>query len=386
MVKYTDIARECVTSNMEAKENKLDFGCFESIVKIDSVKKEKYYGKAKGEYYLLDCPNLHALAPVVYEYIIEQVASYLRYKIKKITNKQNYKVLVVCLGNENIVSDSLGASVFSNLITTPFSDEVVNDKRKSFNNAKFNERHMRLSQENLNAKISKIYAQKTGNVFDDACSDVRLTERDRAIMEAYESGVVFDDLPKNVHIHSFADRNCKKRYANNFNNEIKMHQSQNILQAVKTSVFGKTGIDTAKLTKGIKDIAEPDVVILIDSLCSSSLNRIGTSIQISDSGLVAGGAIGRQGTLINALYLKCPTLAIGIPFVVRVETIVNEILSTMSDVGIDDSKTISNKCRNLLVAPKEIDSMVELGAHIVASAINLAVLDFSTNEQRLMKI
>lgn len=386
MINYTDIAKECVTSNMEAKENKLDFGCFESIVKIDSAKKEKYYGKAKGEYYLLDCPNLHSLAPIVYEYIVEQVASYLRYKIRKITNKQNYKILVVCLGNENIVSDSLGASVYSKLITTPFSGGVKEDEGNLLKSNINRCSNLNLNKSNLNFETSKNLISKFAYELDNGYSDVRLTERDRKIIDAYESGVPFNDLPKNLHLDSFMYRNLKKRDVKHFNNVSNERQSQNILQAVKTSVFGKTGIDTAKLTKGIKDIVEPDAVILIDSLCSSSLNRIGTSIQISDSGLVAGGAVGRQGTLINAPYLKCPTLAIGIPFVVRIETIVNEILSTMSDVDIGDNKTISNRCRNLLVAPKEIDLMVELGAHIIASSINLAVLDFSTSEQRMMKI
>lgn len=282
---YTDIAFEAVNSSFAKKANDLEYGCTESIVKIDNYKKEKLYNKPKGEYYLLDCPNLNSLAPVVYEYIIEQVASYLRHKINSVTNKDNYSVLVVCLGNENIVSDSLGSEVFSKLITTTYDNEYSNS-----------------------------------------------------------------------------------------------------LQAIRTSVFGKTGIDTATLTKGITNLTNPDVVLLIDSLCSVSINRIGTSIQISDTGLVAGGAIGRQGKLINAPFLKCPTLAVGIPFVVRVETIIGEVLNALSDTILEENKTLDNKCRNLLVAPKDIDNMVELGSYLIASAINLAVLDLSIEEQRLIRM
>ncbi|MGN1227924.1 MAG: GPR endopeptidase [Christensenellales bacterium] len=282
---YTDIAVECVNSKFDDNEKSLEFGCTESVVKIDSSKKQKIYNKPKGEYYLLDCPNLNSLAPVVYDYIIEQVASYLKCKIKSVTNKEKCKVLVVCLGNENVVSDSLGAQVFDKLITSVHKGE-----------------------------------------------------------------------------------------------------GESSLQAIRTSVLGKTGIDTATLTKSVTTLLNPDVVLLIDSLCSLSINRIGTSIQIADSGIVAGGAIGRQGQLINAPFLRCPTLAIGIPFVVRVETIIADVLNQLSDVQIGDNKTVNAKCKNLLVAPKEIDSMVELGSNLIASAINLAVLDLSVDEQRLIKL
>lgn len=282
---YTDIAMECVNSLMTKKENQLDFGCREVVVNIDSIKKEKMIGKPKGEYYLIDCPNLNSLAPVVYEYIIEQVSSYLRYKIRKETKKDVNKVLVICLGNENVVSDSLGAKVFEKLITTNT---------------------------------------------DDVC--------------------------------------------------------RNSLQAIKTSVLGSTGIETSTLAKSITATLNPDIVILIDSLCSVSTHRVGNSIQINDCGIIAGGAVGRNGKLINNSLLHCPTLAMGVPFVVRVETIIGDVLNMMTDLNLEDDLTINNKCADLLVTHKDIDKLVELDSFIIASAINMAVLDLSLKEQRIIKI
>lgn len=415
---YTDIAKECASLKMEEKENRLDFGCYQSIVKIDSAKKERIYGKPRGEYYLLDCPNLNALAPIVYEYIIEQVASYLRYKIEKVTNKHTYKALVVCLGNENIVSDSLGASVFSKLITSPLSESVsASGKNRTPLNGvdvkqcgkpapkvtKGNQNQQPkpkgnkgTNAENLRNLIRFNYAGKGKNKGKfslnptthyhqqngatqcefgaDYSGNTRLSEYERTLLNCYENGTSYEDLP------------ISKFHSTTHTNGEDYTCCGNTLQAVKTSVFGKTGINTAQLTKGIKNITDPDVVILIDSLCSKSLSRIGSSIQIADAGLVAGGAIGRQGTLINAPFLKCPTLAVGMPFIVRVETIVNEVLSSMSDVAMEENKTMSAKCKNLLVAPKDIDVMVELGSHLIASAINLAVLDLTTEQQRMIKI
>ena len=282
---YSDIAVECVNSMFKRKENTLDYGCYESVIKIDSTRKQNEYNKPKGEYYLLDCPNLHKLAPIVYEYIIMQLSSYIKCKIANLLKKPAYKILVCCLGNENLVSDSLGCKVFDKIISSVGENE-----------------------------------------------------------------------------------------------------NENTLMSIKTSVYGKTGIKTADFIKSISEISNADLVIVIDALCSSSISRIGTSIQVTDSGIVAGGAMGASGKLINAQFLHKPTIVIGIPFVVRVETIIKEVLSNLSDNDLEDTKTISAKSHGLIVTPKDIDSMVELGSYIIASAINNAVLDLDINEQRLLKL
>lgn len=285
MNNYSDIAMECINSRLERKENKLDFGCFETIIKIDNAKKEKEFGKPRGEYYLLDCPNLHSLAPIVYDYLIEQLSSYLKYKITALTHKEKNKILVVCLGNGNIVSDSLGENVYEELIAL----------------------------------------------------------RNR---EAEESS----------------------------------------LQIIRTDVFGKTGIDSAEQVKAIVGITKPDAVILIDSLCAQRMSRVGTSIQVSDTGLVAGGALGLRNSTINSQLLKCPTLALGVPFVVKAETVYRDFIYSLCEAEIEESKAIPSQYQNLLVAPKDIDNMVKLASFIISTAINQAVLNLTPEEQKLMKL
>mgnify|MGYP003307064190 CR=1 FL=1 len=70
-------------------------------------------------------------------------------------------------------------------------------------------------------------------------------------------------------------------------------------------VLGTTGIETIEVVKGIVDNLKPKLIIAVDSLCSKNINRIGKSIQISDTGIVPGGGVGnRQEELSQKTHPK----------------------------------------------------------------------------------
>ena len=71
-------------------------------------------------------------------------------------------------------------------------------------------------------------------------------------------------------------------------------------------VMGITGIETYDAVMGIIDNIKPDFIIVIDSLCASSIDRLNRTIQITDTGIHPGSGIGN-----------------GIPTVVEASTIVS---------------------------------------------------------------
>ena len=112
---YTDIAYEKCDTKMQKRSENLDYGCVEFLVDINSTFKERRYEKPRGRYYLLNCPNLDLLAPVVYEYIVSRLSNYLKKIFSSKIQSINKKILVVGLGNEHLVSDSLGAKTVNKL-------------------------------------------------------------------------------------------------------------------------------------------------------------------------------------------------------------------------------------------------------------------------------
>lgn len=132
--------------------------------------------------------------------------------------------------------------------------------------------------------------------------------------------------------------------------------------AISPSVLGVTGIETIDIVVGTIEKVKPDVVIVVDSIISNSYNYIGKCFQISTNGLVPGSGVLNSQKKLDASTLKTPVISIGIPLVVSCASIVDEYLETDCD-----------ELENLIVTKKDIDTLVDCSANIVATSINLAI-------------
>lgn len=139
-------------------------------------------------------------------------------------------------------------------------------------------------------------------------------------------------------------------------------------------VLGTTGIETIEIVKGIVDNLKPKLIIAIDSLCSKNINRIGKSIQISDTGIVPGGGVGNRQEELSEKTLGIPVIGIGIPTVLDAATIVIDTLNAC-EVKVKEDELV-NKMKlnkfNFIVTPKEIDSLIENVTTIVSEGINMS--------------
>lgn len=164
------------------------------------------------------------------------------------------------------------------------------------------------------------------------------------------------------------------------------------VSAVSPGVLGTTGIETVEILKGIVDNIKPKLIIVIDALASRSIERISSTIQISDTGIVPGAGVGNTRKEISINTVGVPVVALGIPTVVELATIVSEGI----DIFIDrlqekaESNDYLNNLQqndkyeevkealnvgdyNMIVTPKEIDDLIENMKDIVARGINFAV-------------
>jgi len=164
------------------------------------------------------------------------------------------------------------------------------------------------------------------------------------------------------------------------------------VSAISPGVLGTTGIETVEILKGIVDNINPKLLIVIDALASRSIERISSTIQISDTGIVPGAGVGNTRQEISQESLGIPVVAIGIPTVVDLGTIIDEGL----DIFIEklqekaESNEYLNKLKeqdnyeeikealapndyNMIVTPKEIDDLIENMKDVIARGINYAV-------------
>ena len=187
------------------------------------------------------------------------------------------------------------------------------------------------------------------------------------------------------------------------------------VSGIAPGVMGTTGIETFDIIQSIIKKIDVDYLIVVDALCSSSIERINNTIQITNTGIKPGSGIGNKRKEISKETLGIPVIAIGIPTVVDFVTITSEVMDlvvkyldfhyqnkkpnflTPNDLdlskhsvdknnkehflgkvgllSIDEKKALLKEVvdsggYNMIVTPKEIDLDVEDLSKIVAMAIN----------------
>ena len=164
------------------------------------------------------------------------------------------------------------------------------------------------------------------------------------------------------------------------------------VSAIAPGVLGTTGIETLEILKGIVDNIKPKMIIAIDSLASRSIERISSTIQIADTGIVPGAGVGNTRKALNEESLGVKVVAIGVPTVVESAVLVNDCLDLFIEKLQDEAKSnqylnelkekdnnedikeaLIPKDYNMIVTPKEIDDLIENMKDIVARGINMSL-------------
>lgn len=198
---------------------------------------------------------------------------------------------------------------------------------------------------------------------------------------------VVSDVDITRHLMKYA-----KEYMDNNTKEISV---------ISPGVLGTTGIETLEIISSIVNKINPKAVIVIDSLASMSVSRVGKTIQLSNTGITPGAGVGNKREPLDKNTLGVPVIVIGVPTTVDMATITNEAIDKLTDNlkneantymnhGIDSNKIdeifnlfekenrysmIANvlNTENYIVTPKEIDNLIDKISEIIASSINTAL-------------
>lgn len=149
------------------------------------------------------------------------------------------------------------------------------------------------------------------------------------------------------------------------------------VSAFCTGVLGSTGMETLELIRGIVRQTGPAAVIAVDALAARKTERICTTVQLSDTGLIPGSGVGNHRKAVNRKTLGIPVISVGVPTVIDAATLAADILEEAGSADFD----LSHRGSGLFVTPREIDMRVEELAKIVGYGIDLALqpaLDLET--------
>lgn len=121
-----------------------------------------------------------------------------------------------------------------------------------------------------------------------------------------------------------------------------------LVLGVAPGVSASTGLSLQQLAGALVREVRPTALICVDSLCSSEPQRLGRTLQFSDTGLCP--AQPGSSKHLDAARLGLPVIAAGIPTLM------------MAQEGKD-----------LVVTPRELDSVIAHGAALLGAAINRAL-------------
>lgn len=126
--------------------------------------------------------------------------------------------------------------------------------------------------------------------------------------------------------------------------------------SISPNVLGKTGLEAVETIRSVVNEVKPAAVIVIDALASASAERLGSVIQLTDSGIAPGSGVLNSRKVLNRGSLNVPVIAIGMP--------------TVTDV----SQLLQNNFNEpMMCTPRQIDLIIQKASNFLAACINRAL-------------
>lgn len=136
----------------------------------------------------------------------------------------------------------------------------------------------------------------------------------------------------------------------------------NSVSVLAAGVMGQTGIESSEVINAVCEKIKPTCIIVIDALACNDISRLGATIQITDTGISPGSGVQNRRKELSRETLGIPVIAIGVPTVVDMHSIVHTITGDPPDHHLP----------NMMVTPRDIDKMIDRASHLLAFALNRA--------------
>jgi spore protease len=134
-------------------------------------------------------------------------------------------------------------------------------------------------------------------------------------------------------------------------------------------------MESGELVRCAAGLVKPHLVVAVDALAARSVDRLSSTVQITDRGISPGSGIGNRRRALDEASLGCPVMGVGVPTVVDSSTLV---LDALEKAGIS-FETFSPALtevleggRSFFVSPKDCDEVVTLTSRLLARALDEA--------------
>ncbi len=120
------------------------------------------------------------------------------------------------------------------------------------------------------------------------------------------------------------------------------------VSALCPGVLGTTGVESALVAGAVAEVVKPACVVAVDALAAGSLDRLCTTVQLSNTGISPGSGVGNHRQGLTEAGLGVRVIALGVP-------------------------TVAEGEGGFFLTPRDIDVQVAQCAKLAACALNLAL-------------
>ncbi len=135
---------------------------------------------------------------------------------------------------------------------------------------------------------------------------------------------------------------------------------------LKPDVLGNTGLESSEMVRGVCRVVKPSAVIAVDALAARNLERLGCTVQLSDTGISPGSGVGNNRRALNRETLQVPVIGVGVPTVVDAGTLAKDLTGA-------EQTAASPHGAQMMVTPREIDLVIARAARLLAMMIHAAL-------------
>ncbi len=241
---------------------------------------------------------------------------------------------------------------------------IITDEMAALRMGKPKGRYITIETDRLSASPQD-FNEQVSNIADELLNLSGSDNKSILVVGLGNADITPDALGPQVISHVIATRHLKDELPDD--NEL---TELGNVSALSPGVLGQTGIEAAEIISAVCEKTHPNCVYVIDALACSDISRLGTTIQLSDTGISPGSGVQNRRKELSKSTLGVPVIAIGVPTVVDMHTIVENI------TGESPNKHLPN----MMVTPRDIDKLIERTARLLSFSINKAAQPTLTME------
>ena len=143
-----------------------------------------------------------------------------------------------------------------------------------------------------------------------------------------------------------------------------------VTSAIVPGVMAQTGMESSEIIQAIIKKTKPDLLLVIDALAARNIDRLNSTIQISDTGIWPGSGVGNNRMAIDKKNMGIPVISIGVPTVVDAATLVYDAIKKINN---NDSANLALDFKQMFVTSKDVDAIVKRLSYTISEGINICM-------------